>query len=196
MGSSGMGWLYDNWAGMCLYIAVFLFLSLLTFVNRANFLLFLIWLQVPAYMLHQFEEHAWPGGFKDYVNRNIFKKADTDVPLNMKKVFWINIPVVWILMPLCATLSALNPLFGVWIPYMSLLNSALHVIACIGKREYNPGLFVSLFILIPLSAYTIWIFNNAGLLTAWVNIAGILIAVLLHVAIIVFVRPKKETPTG
>ncbi len=184
-------WLYGNWAKMCLFIAALLFTALLAFVDASNFPLFLIWLQVPLYLLHQYEEHAWPGGFKDYVNRKVFKTGG-EVPLSEKSVFWINIPVVWVLMPLFALLARFGLAFGAWIPYMAAFNALTHIIAAIAKREYNPGFFISLFVTLPVAAYALWVLYQAGVLSLAVNVISITVAVLIHAAIVVYAKTQLD----
>jgi hypothetical protein len=189
-------WLYKNWAWISIILALYLMLVLLTFVNDNNYLLFLIWLQVPVYLLHQFEEHAWPGGFKRYINRNIFNAGDREAPLDDAGIFWINIPIVWALMPLCAILSRYSLVIGAWIPFFSVINSLTHVLVLLAKREYNPGAVVSLLVNIPVGAYTIVALYNAGAITVLVGVLSIAFAILLHLAIIVYMRSRSTTKTG
>lgn len=187
-----MDWLYENWARMCLFMSALMLVAMLAFVDGSNFTLFLIWLQIPLYLLHQYEEHAWPGGFKDYVNRKVFKMGDREAPLSIKSVFWINIPVVWILMPLFALLARFGLAFGAWIPYMAVLNSLTHIMAAIVKREYNPGLFISLFVTLPAGVYALWALYQANVLTTTVNIVSIAVAILIHVAIVAYAKVQLD----
>ena len=90
----------------------------------------LIWLQVPVYLLHQFEEHAWPGGFKEFVGKIVFKQDDGG-PLTEKSIFWINIPIVWIGFPIFAALTTISTDLGLWIIYLSLTNGAFHILVAI-----------------------------------------------------------------
>ncbi len=99
--------------------------------------------------MRQFEEHTW-NGFKNYINKRVFKVPEGDFPLDDKHIFWINILIVWILMPIFAGLSSFNILFGLWIPYFAVFNSLSHIIFSIRNWEYNPGLIVSLFLGIPV----------------------------------------------
>ena len=39
-------------------------LTMFLVVGTNNIALFLIFIQIPVYLLHQFGEHAWPGGLK------------------------------------------------------------------------------------------------------------------------------------
>ncbi|HML06104.1 MAG TPA: HXXEE domain-containing protein [Methanobacterium sp.] len=183
-------WLYKNWAKLCLILSVIVTIIIFLVVKTDNMLLFLIWIQIPIYLLHQFEEHAWPGGFRKYVNLNIFKVKNAEYPLSDLSVFWINIPIIWVLMPIFAALSYLNLFFGLWIPYFAVLNSLTHVIAAIVKREYNPGLVVSLLLGIPVAGYALWLFYALISVPLIVTVISILVAVLMHLFLIIFIRKR------
>ena len=185
-------WLYKNWAKICIILSVIVTLAIFLVIGTSNIVLFLIYIQIPIYLLHQFEEHAWPGGFKNYVNQRIFKASSTDYPLNDINVFWINIPVIWILIPLFANLSYINLLFGLWIPYFAVINSLTHVIAVIVKREYNPGLAVSLVLGIPIGIYTLWIFYALINVPLIATSLSILTAILMHLILIIFIRRRYQ----
>lgn len=184
-------WLYKNWAKICLILSIISALIIFLVIKTDNIILFLIFIQIPIYLLHQFEEHAWPGGFKNYVNQRVFKVNDGEYPLSDISVFWINIPVIWILMPIFASLSYISFFFGLWIPYFAVLNSLTHVIAAIVKREYNPGLAVSVILGIPVGIYALWIFYALIDVPLLFTFLSILAAVLMHLIIIIFIRYVK-----
>lgn len=175
-------WLYSNWAKLGLILAIIITLLIFTVVTPGNFLLFLIWMQLPIYLLHQYEEHNW-NGFKNYVNRSVFKVEEGNFPLNDKIIFWVNIPIIWIIMPLFSVLSGLNIFFGLWIPYFAVLNSLTHVIVSLKNWEYNPGLLVSLTLGIPVGVYTLVTFYSYIQVPLLVSIVSILVAVFLHLMV-------------
>jgi hypothetical protein len=180
-----ISWLYKNWAKLCIILSIIVALIILLVVKTNNILLFLIWIQIPIYLLHQFEEHSWPGGFKKFVNKEIFNVEVGEYPLNDTNIFWINVPIIWVLMPIFASLSYINLFFGLWIPYFAVFNSLTHVIGAIVKRKYNPGLFVSLVLGIPVATYTLWLFYNLVNVPLIITLLSILVVLLLHIAIII-----------
>jgi hypothetical protein len=182
-----VNWLYKNWAKLSVLLAIVLTIFIIIFIKPENIVLFLIWIQIPIYLLHQFEEHAW-NGFKNYINKNVFKVQEGDFPLNEKNIFWINIPIIWILMPIFAGLSSINIIFGLWIPYFAVFNSLSHVIFSIRNREYNPGLIVSLILGIPVGIYTLIVFYSYIAVPAVISIISIFFAVLLHIIIFGYIR--------
>jgi len=182
-----INWLYNNLAKLSIFLAIIITILIYIFIKPYNFLLFLIWIQLPVYLLHQFEEHNW-NGFKNYINRNVFKVKEVDFPLNDKIIFWVNIPIVWILIPIFSVLSSLNVMFGLWIPYFAIFNSLTHVIVSVLNREYNPGLFVSLILGIPVGIYALIIFYSNIPVPILISALSIFFAILLHVIVFALIR--------
>lgn len=182
-----MDWFYKNWSKLSLGVAAVLTLLIFIFIKPSNTLLFLIWIQIPIYLLHQFEEHS-RNGFKNYVNRKVFNVEDGNYPLNDKNIFWINIPIIWILMPLFAILSNINPLIGLWIPFFGVINSLSHVIFSIAHKQYNPGILVSLILGIPVGVYTLIIFYSSAMISYLVTGLSVGFAVVLHAIVLLYIR--------
>jgi hypothetical protein len=180
-----ISWFYKNWAKLCIVLSIIVTILILLVVKTNNILLFLIWIQIPIYLLHQFEEHSWPGGFKKFFNQEIFHVENGEYPLNEENIFWINVPIIWIIMPIFATLSYINLFFGLWIPFFALFNSSTHIIAAIIKRKYNPGLFISLILGIPVATYTLWLFYTLMDVPLIITLLSLLAVILLHLAIII-----------
>jgi len=184
-------WLYRNWAKLSVLLAIAITLLVIYFIKLENTVLFLIWIQIPIYLLHQFEEHA-RNGFKNYINKKVFPVQGGEYPLNDKNIFWINIPIIWILMPIFAGLSSVNIMFGLWIPYFAVFNSLSHVIFSIRNREYNPGLIVSLILGIPIGIYALIIFYSYTAVPAITSIISIFFAVLLHIVVFGYIRMNYQ----
>ena len=181
-----INWLYLNWARICLILSIIVTIIIFLVVKTNNLILFLIWIQIPIYLLHQFEEHYWPGGFKNFFNKEIFNVQDGEYPLNDSSIFWINVPIIWVLMPIFAALSYINLFFGLWIPYFAVFNSLTHVVAVIVKSKYNPGLFVSLVLGIPVAIYTLWLFYTLINVPLIITVLSLLIVLILHLIITIF----------
>ena len=182
-----MDWLYKNWSKLSVGVAVVLTLLIFTFIKPVNILLFLIWIQIPIYLLHQFEEHS-RNGFKNYVNKKVFNVVDGDYPLNDRNIFWINIPIIWILMPLSALLSYINPLIGLWIPFFGVINSLSHVIFSIVNKQYNPGILVSLILGIPVGTYALMILYSNLMISYFVTGLSVGFAIILHMIVFLYIK--------
>lgn len=175
-------YLYKHWAFMCLPIAIFSTLILACSFSVLSLSIFLIWIQFPIYLVHQFEEHAYPGGFKRFINENIFKIKGVDMPLTDQSVFWINATAIWFFFPLFAALAQLvNPIFGVILPCFGLFNATTHILVAILLRKYNPGLLVSLFLNYPFGIYTLYVLTQMGNFGLEANLIGWGAALLGHI---------------
>lgn len=158
-------WLKRDWAKAGLVISIFLFVFLLVFVREVDFVVFIVLLQTPLYMLHQTEEYVFPGGFAEFFNRDIFKLGTGKGPLDQNFIFFVNIPLIWILLPAFGLLSTLDYQYGIWIPYFSFFAGIAHILLSIRARKlYNPGLVVSLVLNIPIGLWAILYLLDSGVI--------------------------------
>ena len=191
-----MKWLYENWSKSTLFLAIYILLLLFLYVMDKNYALFLIWLQTPVYLLHEFEEYICPGGFLNFFNRKILKSDKGDFPLDKAGSFWINIPLIFIAFPLAAILAdKIDLSIGIWIAYFSIINALAHV-AWFFKHKYNPGFIISLFVNIPVGIYTIYYFASNHLISTKAQIIGFVIGVIVQVVMamygFIYLKPKIQ----
>ena len=158
-------WLKRDWAKTGFILSLFLFVFLFVFVRKADIVLFILLLQTPLYMLHQTEEYVFPGGFGKFFNMDIFKLETENEPIDENFIFFVNILLIWIILPLFGLLATINYQFGLWIPYFSFFAGIAHIaLALKAKKLYNPGLIVSLFVNIPIGLWSILYLINKGVL--------------------------------
>ena len=186
-GKDYYNWLKDNWAHSGLILAFYLTIFLLVFVRKTNFAVFLILLQTPLYMLHESEEYLFPGGFGRFFNRDIFKIKKEDGPLGRDFIFFGNILLIWILLPLFGLLSVYSLDLGLWIPYFTIFAGIAHIaLGLKAQKIYNPGLIVSLLFNIPVGvAVVLYFFRTGNLSSIFLNIhlfIGLGVNLLLPVA--------------
>jgi len=166
-GKEYYNWLKDNWAQTGLVLAFYLTLFLMVFVRKTDFAVFLILLQTPLYMLHESEEYLFPGGFARFFNRDIFKVEAEDEPLGRDFIFFVNIGLIWVLLPLFGLLSTISLSFGLWIPYFTIFAGLSHIALGIKARKlYNPGLIVSLILNIPVGSAVVLYLSRKGYLSS------------------------------
>jgi len=159
-------WLKKEWAKVGLILSIFLFAILFVIVRQYDFVIFVLLLHTPLYMLHQTEEYVFPGGFTEFFTTKIFNLKKEDTPLNEDFIFFVNISLIWIVLPVFALLSTINYQYGLWIPYFSLFAGVAHMALAIkAKKMYNPGLAVSLFLNIPVGLWSIIYLENIGILS-------------------------------
>ena len=191
-------WLKKDWAKVGLILSIFLLVFLFVFVRQSDFIVFILLLQTPLYMLHQTEEYIFPGGFGKYFNTKIFKLETEDKPLDENFIFFVNISLIWVALPVFGLISTLDYRFGLWIPYFSFFAGISHIILAIkAKKLYNPGLVVSLLINIPVGLWSVLYLINEGILSSFFLNYHILIgfglnALLPVLGIIVFKNYQKE----
>ena len=158
-------WLKKDWAKVGVILSIYLFILLYVFVRTYDFVVFVLLLQTPLYMLHQTEEYIFPGGFGKFFNTKIFNLESEDKPVDENFIFYINVILIWIVLPLFGLLSMQNYGFGLWLPYFSFFAGVAHIALALKARNYyNPGLLVSIFINIPIGIWSIQYLFNQGLI--------------------------------
>lgn len=181
--------LRDNWVYGGVLAAVLL-LGLTPVLARGwPLALLLIWVQLPVYMLHQYEEHDGDR-FRRFVNARIGGGRDVLSPL---AVFVINIGGVWAIDAVAFGLAARVRLgLGLIAVYLSLINGVSHGVMALIMRCYNPGLVTGVGLFLPLGLATLWR-TGAGL-SAADHLIGIGVAVLVHAAIVALIVVRQARP--
>jgi len=135
------------------------------------------------YMLHQIEEHLWPGGFRQFNNAHVFKSGDDNWPVDIDGVALVNIGYVWL--PIGA--AAVFPDTLRWVGWgwvgLTLINGLSHIVMSIRLRCYNPGLVTSIVLFLP---FTLWMLARgaeSGALSGASVAAIVLAGVLLHIPV-------------
>ena len=118
----------------------------------------------------------------------MFRTGRIELPLDARTIFWINVPLSWVLYPVFTLLHP--PALGLWVAATTLVNALAHVGMGIARRAYNPGLVASCAVSLPLSVATLIVAGRAGVLTAAGGAAALTIALLLHAAILATVRRR------
>lgn len=77
-----ISWIEEHWPKSTIFLAVYSTILIFLFVLKIDIALFLIWIQLPIYWLHQFEEYVFPGGFMETFNRQILGSSEKDWPLS------------------------------------------------------------------------------------------------------------------
>lgn len=118
-----------------------------------------VWVLLPIYMLHQYEEHD-DDRFRAYFNGRMFGGRDG---LSIAAVFWINIILVWVLIALALYLTAwVRAGLGLVAAWLVLLNAVSHVGTAIANRAYNPGLATALALFPAGGLWAVFELNEAG----------------------------------
>lgn len=156
-----MYWLDNSWAKIGGLLSACILLCLLFSDLHWTDIKFLAWLHFCLLLLHQFEEYVYPGGFKDFFNKNILNKNRLMAnPLNRTGIVLVNVLIAWSAYFLAALFSTYTLGLMVGLLLISLLNGVLHTALAIIRRQYNPGLFTGFFLFIP---FCLFVFFNPAI---------------------------------
>ena len=144
-------------------------------------------LHLPAYMVHQYEEHD-RDRFRLFFNQTLGHGHDVLSPL---AVFVTNVPGVWGVIALALYGAAFAGAgWALVAVYLVLVNAFVHIVHAIVFRRYNPGLATAIAIFLPLGGATIWLLHRTGADSPGHHAFGLAAAVLIHAAILLHVQRK------
>ncbi|NDW04120.1 HXXEE domain-containing protein [Jiella pacifica] len=149
----------------------------------------LVFLQLPVYMVHQYEEHD-DGRFAAAINAMIGKGK---IVLDDAAVFVINIPGVWgvnlVSIWLAWSVGIGWGLIGV---YLTLVNALAHIGQAIRLRAYNPGLATALVLFLPVGIAGALIVGAEPGVGAGHHVVGLAVAIAIHAGIIAYVVTRRR----
>jgi hypothetical protein len=135
---------------------------------------------LPAYMLHQFEEHD-ADRFRIFMNRILAGGNDA---LTLPAVFIINVPGVWGVIAVALWLAAfVNPGLALIAVYLPLFNAVIHIAHALITRTYNPGLVTAIVIFLPVCAWCLYAIQQSGDGSFAMHAIGLGSAVAIHAVI-------------
>ena len=143
----------------------------------------LLWLNLMALFLHQFEEYRYPGYFPGMMNTVMFSSTQPDrYPLNPQTALTINLIVGW----LFYFMAALFNQKVLWLGIATILVSAGNFIAHTflfnikGRTRYNPGMATSVLLFLPLAVifFVAILQVNAASMLDW--ILGVMLGLILN----------------
>lgn len=182
--------LRDNWVYGGFLAAIMLLALTPVLASGWSLPLLLIFLQLPIYMLHQYEEHD-DDRFRRFVNSLI---GNGDEVLSRMDTFVINMLGVWVFDTVAFWLAARVEIgFGLIAVYLSLVNGVGHLAQSVALRNYNPGLVTAVLLFIPLDVFTLWVLAGTGQVTWLHHTVGLAAAVFVHAVIILLVIARRRS---
>lgn len=157
-------------------------------ISRWRDPVWLSWLMVPVYFIHQFEEYGFDATGRTYSFPQstcaMFGYTLASCPIPASFFPFVNISGLWIGAPIAALLARRNHAIGLAYLGVLAINALVHLAPFIAGKGYNPGLLTAVILFIPLSAWIIHTcFGTGGL--RYQSLAAILAAgVLLHIVLI------------
>jgi hypothetical protein len=123
-------------------------------VSRWRDPLWLSWLPVPVYMIHNIEEYGVDllgrtHDFPDALCSTLGLGRYPDCPVPPSFFLAVNISLIWIAAPVAALLGRRHPLIGFIFYGLLITNGVTHVIPMLLGRGYNPGALTAMILLLP-----------------------------------------------
>lgn len=147
----------------------------------------LVYLQLPIYMLHQYEEHAGDR-FRLWVNNMVGHGREVLTPI---ATFWINSLLVWLLDLVALYLACfVNLSLGLIAIYLPILNAFGHIAPSIAKRQSNPGLLTSIFLFLPVGVFSAYEVSRAAGSSWQDHLLALGVAIAVHAVIVIHVRRR------
>jgi hypothetical protein len=158
--------------------------------RRAGHATLLTYLQLPAYMLHQYEEHGH-GAFKREMNTLLPPGVGRLTDCN---IFLSNVIGVWATDAAALILAARGSSIAGLLPsYLAVVNAFLHIAPTLGLRRYTPGLVTALALFLPFGGYSIRAIGRDTRVTRRDHAVSVAIALVLHVGVVLLVARERET---
>ncbi|MEL6236813.1 MAG: HXXEE domain-containing protein [Pseudomonadota bacterium] len=168
------GWVYGGVLAALVLLGLFPVLTAgWSLVEKA------VYLALPAYMFHQYEEHD-DDRFRRYVNDRFARGREV---LTADAMLQINFWLVWVLLGAAIGLvRLLGAEWAVLAGYLLLTNALLHMGQAVALRGGNPGLVTSILLFLPLGLAILGL-SGAGL---GAHLLGIAAMVLLHAGLVLY----------
>ncbi len=175
--------LIDNWVYGG-FLAGLLLLALTPVLARDwSLAVSLVFLVLPIYMLHQYEEHD-ADRFHRAINQLLGKGRDV---LPSPAIFVINIPVVWGVNT-ASFVAATNDIgWGLIGLYTLIANAGVHIAQAVATRRYNPGLVTAVVLFLPLGVFGAMQVIGAAPVTPTQHLVAAGVAIGAHLAIQAYV---------
>lgn len=182
-------WFFQNWMYAGFVAGLFLLAVLPLFAASWSPALVAVFLMLPAYMIHQVEEHAGDR-FRRFVNKHVARVPNA---LTTPAVVVVNVPLVWGVDLVAIYLARFVAVgWGLIAVYLILVNAVLHVAGAAVLRAYNPGLATAVVLFLPLGGWALVTVADAPGVTAAQHAVALALAVVLHAGLAVFVLRRAR----
>jgi len=164
-------------------LALALIVALFLIFDRFHGLSLLLWINLIALFLHQFEEYRFPGGFPGMMNRVMFSSDQPDrFPLNSNTALIINLGVGWLLYFLAALFGTKLVCLGMAVILVSTGNFIAHTFLfnIKGKTHYSPGMATAILLFLPISVYFFYLVIMGNLASPLDWVLGIVLGIALN----------------
>ncbi len=141
------------------------------------------WFLLPALMIHQAEEYLLPGGFAQWLNREVLRSGADDRPLTPQKVVLFNIIVGWPAMALAGWAGLRWPYISLPLTGIVFVNAWFHTVMLVVRRHCHPGAVTALLVLIPVTSYLFYSSLITANIAFSVFLASLAAGILFHAVV-------------
>jgi hypothetical protein len=189
-----IAWYYQAWCWVGLGAAIVLLILLFTTNVLRNNLnnsrwkdpVWLAWFVSAGYLLHNAEEY---GIDLTGVMYAFPKSAETVLETGFSGAYYmaVNLSLIWFVFPIAAALSRKYRMMPVGMAAFMFINAIGHI-ASIAMQGYNPGVFTSIVLFIPLAIWTFYVCVGKGKLKYSALLYALCIGVLATLLLLVSTR--------
>lgn len=111
------------------------------------------WAAMPVLLWHQVEEWVWPGGFMEWLNRDVFGSSQEHVPLDPATAFAVNVQFGWGASLVASAFGDAVPAVAIGLGVSHTGNSMLHLVWAVRHRRWDPGATTAALLMLPWSAH-------------------------------------------
>ena len=157
----------------------------------------LSWLAVVIYLLHNVEEYGIDvfgrmTQFPAEICSVLKLPAPPDCPIPAAYFLSVNIPLIWIGAPIAALLSRRHPLVGLSFYGLIFVNLFFHIMPLLAGAGFGPGTLTAIILFVPVSAWIIHACFGTGRLSykalALIFFNGVLFHVILTGPLMLFIN--------
>ena len=157
----------------------------------------LSWLAVAIYLLHNVEEYGidvfgrmtqFPAEICSVLNL----PGPPDCPIPAAYFLSVNIPLIWVVAPIAAFLSRRHPLLGLAFYGVIFVNLFFHIMPLLAGAGFGSGTLTALVLFVPISAWIIHACFGTGRLTykalALIFVNGVIFHIILTGPLMLFIN--------
>ena len=189
MDSGPLRWLVSEWQWprAALLSGLFLLALFPAWWHAEGIAFALVYLQLPLYLVHQFEEHDHDR-FRRFVNEHVAGGLNALTPM---ATFVINSVLIWVLFTIVILLALFVDLgIGLIAVYATALNGITHAIGAVVTRSYNPGLLTSVVLFIPIGVLATYEVVDTADPSTGLQLLAIGMAVAVHVVLFGYILSR------
>lgn len=166
-------------------------------VSRWRDPVWVAWTFTLVYLLHNFEEYGFDAQGRQFsFPQSICQMFGFDslatCPISLWFVLAVNLPIIWITLPVAAVLSRRHPAVGLTGAGFVFTNAVTHIGSAF-IAGYNPGLITAALLFLPLTIWTYSAFFGRGkLLRAAVFGIIVLASLLLNAVMMALIQGQMH----